>query len=525
MKNDLRLKTIITVAALCAALLLMLGGAVACGSGGGGVDSSVLASGTGTTQAVATVTITDQAGRQVTIPETIHTVWCNSPIGTNLMFTLAPDMLVGWNVTPTASEKQFIPEKYRSVVGMGGWYGKNTTGNVEEIIKRAPDVVLDLGTIDASYMSEADRIQGLLNIPVIMVDGTLAKTADTYRYLGKLLGVESRAEELAQAADRILQRAQANTAKIPDSQRVSVYYAEGGKGLNTDPQGSQHTEVLDFVGVKNIAQVPAEQSGYGMSPVSLEQVIAWDPAVILVASDPANESQAYDLITNGGSWANISAVKNKQVYQIPHGPFDWFDRPPCVARLLGVEWLGDLLYPDVYKLDIRSEVKAFYELFYQHDLTDEQLNTLMVRALPADEGSSATNTTAATTETTAASTSTVDGTTMVVKGLVDNPVTLTVADLQKMTLVQITADHPKLGTQNYTGVRFGDLMTFFKVQPGATEVNLYCTDSYIANIPIADIKSTPDALLAIDDDGTMDAVMPGMHGKAWARDIITMEFR
>jgi iron complex transport system substrate-binding protein len=341
--------------------------------------------GTGTTvagSARSTVTITDQAGRQVTIPDPIKTVYCTSPEGTNLVYTLAPDMLVGWNISPTASEKEYIPEQYRSVVGMGGWFGKNTTGNVEEIIKRSPDVILDIGTIDSSEISQADRIQGLLNIPVVMVDESLTKSAEAYRYLGKLLGVESRGEELAQYADKILQEAAANTAKIPDSQRVSVYYAEGAKGSNTDPEGSQHTEVLDLIGAKNIAQVPVDQSGYGMAPVSLEQVIAWDPAVILVASDPANESQAYQLITKGSDWANITAVKNKQVYQIPHGPFDWFDRPPCVARLLGVEWLGNLLYPDVYKLDIKSEVKAFYKLFYHYDLSDEQLNTLMARALP-----------------------------------------------------------------------------------------------------------------------------------------------
>ena len=64
-------------------------------------------------------------------------------------------------------------------------------------------------------------MQDLLHVPVIMVDGSLGKTAETYRYLGKLLGVESRAEELAQYAERNLQTAQANTAKIADAQKIS----------------------------------------------------------------------------------------------------------------------------------------------------------------------------------------------------------------------------------------------------------------------------------------------------------------
>jgi iron complex transport system substrate-binding protein len=374
---------VLALAFLLAVLVVVAVAAVGCGSSAASAGTQATAGSATPTAGAAQskVTITDQAGRKVTIPESIRTVYCTSPMGTNLVYTLAPDMLVGWNISPTPLEKEYIPAKYRNVVGLGGWFGKNTTGNVEEIIKRSPDVVLSIGDIDSSSISEADRIQGLLNIPVIVVDGSLAKTAEAYRYLGKLLGAEARGEELAKYADKILQEAAVNKAKIPDSQRVSVYYAEGAKGLNTDPEGSDHTEVLSLIGAKNIAQVPVDQSGYGMSPVSLEQVLAWNPAMILVASDPDNQSQAYDLITKGSDWANITAVKTKQVYEIPHGPFDWFDRPPCVGRLLGMEWLGNLLYPDVYKMDIKAEVKNFYKVFYHYDLTDEQLSTLMARAL------------------------------------------------------------------------------------------------------------------------------------------------
>jgi iron complex transport system substrate-binding protein len=101
-----------------------------------------------------------------------------------------------------------------------------------------------------------------------------------------------------------------------------------------------------------------------------------------VASDPAGETNVLGLITTGADWAGIKAVQDKRVYQIPHGPFDWFDRPPSVGRLLGVEWLGNLLYPDLYATDIKSTVKDFYKLFYHFELSDAQLSTLMAHALP-----------------------------------------------------------------------------------------------------------------------------------------------
>jgi iron complex transport system substrate-binding protein len=336
---------------------------------------------TSTTEAErTTVTIVDLAGRKVAVPYPIKTVYCSSPMGTNLMYMLAPDMMVGWNISPTKLEKKYIPEQYRSVVGMGGWFGKNTTGNIEEIIKRAPDVVLSLGYLDSAAVSEAERIQGLLNIPVIMVDGSLTKSGDSLRYIGALLDQEARAEELAAYCDGVVQEAQTIAAKLSDADKVKVYYAEGGKGLNTDPAGSMHTEVLDLVGGGNVADVEM-QSDYGMSAVSLEQVLAWNPEVILVASDPAEESNVYEQITTGADWSTITAVKEKRVYQVPRGPFDWFDRPPSISRILGIRWLGNLLYPDLYQYDMRSEVKAFYTLFYHIDLTDAQLGELMARAV------------------------------------------------------------------------------------------------------------------------------------------------
>lgn len=328
-----------------------------------------------------TFTVTDHAGRQVTIPTQVDKVFGAGPTATNLIYTLAPELLIGWNITPTEQEKQYIPEAYRAMVGLGGWFGKNTTGNVEEIIKLAPDVVISMGDVDEAAVSDAERAQELLGVPVVMVDSTLAQTGDAYRFVGQILGVEERAEELAEYCDQVIRQAQENTAKLTAEDRLSLYYAEGGKGLHTDPEGSNHTEVFTLVGARNVADVELQQ-GYGMSPVSLEQVIAWNPAVIMVASDPTGETNVYEQITTGADWRTIKAVKDKRVYAVPHGPFDWVDRPYSIGRVLGIQWVGNLLYPELYTFDIQAKVKEFYKLFYHFDLSDAQLQELMKHALP-----------------------------------------------------------------------------------------------------------------------------------------------
>jgi len=126
------------------------------------------------------------------------------------------------------------------------------------------------------------------------------------------------------------------------------------------------------------------------------------------------------------------------------------------------------------------------------------------------------------TETTAAAGAPASGT-MEVKGLVDNPMTLTVADLQKMKVTTITAEHPKKGATEYTGVLLSDIMAAVKAQSGATVLNMGASDGFMGTVTLAELDA--NAMIAIGDDGTLNAVMPGQSGKAWVSDVITLEFQ
>ena len=134
-----------------------------------------------------------------------------------------------------------------------------------------------------------------------------------------------------------------------------------------------------------------------------------------------------------------------------------------------------------------------------------------------------TATTAAVTETTAAAAEGSSGS-IAVKGMVDNPITLTVAELEGLGAETVTVEHPKKGQVEYTGVRFAKVLEALKVQAGATAVVLTASDGFAAEVPLADIESSADALLAIDE-GTISSVFPGLEGQTWVKDIVTMEFK
>lgn len=111
---------------------------------------------------------------------------------------------------------------------------------------------------------------------------------------------------------------------------------------------------------------------------------------------------------------------------------------------------------------------------------------------------------------------------VVVKGLVDNPTTITVDSLNKMGTETLTLTHPKNGAGQYTGVRFKKIMETVKVQAAAKSVMIVASDGYTAEVNIADI--TDDAMLAIDGT-TITTAFPGQVGKVWVKDIVSLEFK
>lgn len=245
-----------------------------------------------------------------------------------------------------------------------------TTCNTEELLKIGPDLILYMTDITDSTKSEAEAIQKQVNIPVVIVNDEIMQMDTTYEFIGRLLHKEEQAAKLGRYCRETVAEVKAQSQKIGMDEQVRVYYAEGANGLETDPRGSRHTVVLDMVGGLNVAEVIVKGER-GLSQVSHEQVLLWNPDLIICWE------QCYKKILAEPKWQNIKAVQNQEIYMVPSGPFNWFDRPPSVNRILGLKWLGNLLYPQVYAYDITKEVRGFYQQFYHYELTDEDIAFLL----------------------------------------------------------------------------------------------------------------------------------------------------
>jgi iron complex transport system substrate-binding protein len=315
-----------------------------------------------------TRTITDMGGRKVQVPAHISKVYIDKHCAM-IVYAIAPEIAVNYVFELSNEGKQYIPSGYYE----GKLY---TSGSVEEIIKLNPDIVLMSDEISPSVIDKADKLQAQIKIPVVLLEMNMFGYKKNLTFLGDLLSKKQKADELIDFVKNYLDQIQERDKHIPEKERIKVYYAEGPDGLSTDPSGSKHSQILDFIGAVNVAKVGIIQ-GKGLSVVSMEQVMVWEPSVILTWTGGAESLVTYRFVLTDPLWAKIKAVKNHQVYQIPWLPFGWFDRPPGTNRILGTIWTANVLYPKIFNFDMIKISQEYFRKFYHFNLSEAEATKLL----------------------------------------------------------------------------------------------------------------------------------------------------
>lgn len=319
-------------------------------------------------------TITDMANRTVTVPSHIEKVVSTRPSMTKLIYMIAPDKLVGIDSEWRDYELKYVPDEYKNIPAIGCWNGKKSA-SYEEFIAVDPDVVIqDISNNPDDLKVVEERQKNFANIPVVATKDSvyITEMAESIKFLGTLLGVEDKADSLNAFNTKYLTIAKETSEKIPDSEKKTVYYARDENGLNTAGPNSPHSQLISLVGGVNVANVSgADEKDFS---VSIEQVISWNPDVIITC-----DQDFYKNVYNDPSWASINAVKNHQVYLAPNSPANWFDMPPSVNVIMGVPWTAKVIYPDKYSnIDLIDATTEFYSEFYHYDLSDEEAKQILL---------------------------------------------------------------------------------------------------------------------------------------------------
>lgn len=313
-------------------------------------------------------TIRDGAGREITIPGKVERVFPAGPPAAIQLYTLAPDLLLGWPRANRPEEQEFLLPGIGDRPEIGRITGRGNSANLEAVLQWKPDLIVDAGSAGRTYVELAERVQGQTGIPYALLDGRFAAIPESYRILGRLTGRNERAETLAVWCETAMVTIRGRIAGIAAEKRPSVYYARGPRGLETGLGGSINVETLSFLGARNVA----DQPGSGLAQVSLEQVLAWNPEVIVTIDLAFSEA-----VRSDPAWADVRAIKTGRVHLSPKLPFGWVDFPPSVNRMIGLWWLAKLLYPDTFPEDIRLLARDFHTLFYQVTPSEAQLDRIL----------------------------------------------------------------------------------------------------------------------------------------------------
>lgn len=319
--------------------------------------------------------LVDSAGRKISLPAPVERIYAAGPPASILVFAIAPDKLIGWTTPWREAEKPFVAKKYAELPTLGRLTGRGNTANVEVVLGAKPDVILDYGIINPTYTSLADRVQEQTGMPYLLIDGDFDRMVDAIRLIGQVAQEEKRAAALAQYAQDTIADIGRRVATIPSSQRPRVYYGRGPQGLSTGLAGSINMESIEQLGAVNVA---AELGKGGLVQVSIEQVLRWNPDVVITI-DPG----FYAAARTHPLWRNLPAIKAGRIYLSPAVPFGWIDFPPSINRLMGLRWLARVLYPKAFPEDLRPIVRDFYMRCYHQTPTEAQLDELLRTALPA----------------------------------------------------------------------------------------------------------------------------------------------
>jgi iron complex transport system substrate-binding protein len=314
---------------------------------------------------------TDSAGRKVALAREVQRVAPSGAYAQLLLSTVCREKLVGLSSRFSDAQAKYLGQELLDLPVLGRFYGKNADLNYEELMRLKPDVIVDMGEAKVNIANDMDGLQQQTGIPVIFIEATAIHLDSAYAMLGDALSVHAAAKPLSQYAQEALVFATRRQPEIAVD-GLKLLYGYGPDGLQVKEKGSVHSGVIDLIGLDNVAVLSDTNS----NQVSIEQVMIWQPEVLLLSPSDG----FFDDIYRDPVWQGIAAVKNRRVYEVPGKPYEWLDMPPSVQTLLGLYWLGNLLYPELYDFDIIEKAQEFYKLFWRYDLSREEARGLMANS-------------------------------------------------------------------------------------------------------------------------------------------------
>lgn len=306
--------------------------------------------------------ITDMDGNKVTLPAKVEKVGTSWPGFCNVIFTVGGNTKL--STGPAALKKYpWAMKIFPNISNINYPFAGKT--NVEEIINSKPDVL---------FLRKGDEIDKIkeAKIPVVMINyknNNIKDVIDAVVLTGKVLGDDEykKALQYKDYFNSNIKKISSITSKLKDIDKPKTIYLSISGETSVWGKNMPQDEAITIAGGINAAANDID----GYKPVSMEQLLKWNPDVIIVEGDSKKSE-----LTKTDAWKQLSAVKNNKVFTSPNGVFAW-------ARLgsesaLQLPWLAKTLHPDQFKdINIEKDTKDFYSKFFKYNITDDEISKIL----------------------------------------------------------------------------------------------------------------------------------------------------
>lgn len=387
----MKLKSLLSVILALAIALISCGcassGAAAAGTSASAASTDAASAGTSadTTSAETaasgdTITITDQADYQVTLPRDIERiVVCDiAPLPSVLaVFFNSAKKIVGMSpLSMNAAQNSLLGQLYPEILNAATGFIDGSEVNTEELLKLSPDVVFY--NASSSQLGDTLRKAGF-NAVAVSVNrwnyDCIATLDNWIDLLSQMFPEDAKVDAVKDYSEKIYKEIQDRISTVAADQRPNVFFLFRYDDSAIFTSGKQFFGQYwcDAIGAKNVAE---ELTTDNSVQVDMEQIYKWNPDLIFITN--FTKAQPADLANNSiGSydWSGITAVQNGRVFKMPLGIYRSYT--PGADTPMTLLWLAKTAYPDLFAdIDLVSEVKTYYQTIFGVELTDDQVNSI-----------------------------------------------------------------------------------------------------------------------------------------------------
>ena len=362
-----------SLSALALAALLALS---ACGSNGPATSSSAPGSPATTASQSGSPRVVDDELGQVTVPAESNRIATTAPAYTTAVLLLGgADKLVA--LEDNYGKNEWIKGKYPQLANLPVVFSGNEV-NMEELLKQSPDLV-----VYANRYGE-NNLRQLQDLDIAAVSSPKGSDKEGNKidqlrarqvYLGEVIGGVQldKANKYSQEYLAIKSEIEAKTASIPESERPTVVQLSGaGDSLQANNGSAIGQELITLAGGVNagVGATGESKGPSGQTKIDPEQLLSWDPELLLVDS-----AQIRDTITSDSTFSGLKAVKNINIIVIPKGAMAWAYNGP--GEYLNMYFFAKAVHPELFKdIDMEAKTKAFYKEYFGFDLDEADLKHL-----------------------------------------------------------------------------------------------------------------------------------------------------